>query len=251
MNCFDSKIERGIIGFALRRSVTTKAIRRRAPRTAVIATVAALRPSDALISEKVAAASPVAARTAPGMSSRPVAVGSRRLGYVAVGHEHDESANGQVDEEDPPPGHRIDQIAAEKRPDGRGDPAQPRPRADRASPILGMERGLDDREAPRREERAADALEDAGGDQELRARRERAQGRGEGEPDDPDVEDETPAHPVAQRTAQEDEGRERQEVAVEDPLEIAGRRAKVAPDLGHARRLQPSLPRTRSPTRGP
>ena len=80
MNCFDSKIESGIIGFALRRSSTTNAISRATPGTAEIATVAALRPSDALISANVAAASPVAARTAPGMSSRPVAVGSRVSG---------------------------------------------------------------------------------------------------------------------------------------------------------------------------
>ena len=57
-----------------------------------------------------------------------------------------------------------------------------------------------------------------------------------------------PAQPVAQGPAQEDEGRERQQVAVEDPLEVAGRRAEVAPDLRHRdvhdRRFQERDPRT-------
>ncbi len=156
-----------------------------------------------------------------------------RLRHMPVRHEDHEGANRQVDQEDPAPGHRIDEVAAEERPDRSGDSAQPRPRTDRAGPVLGVERRLDDGEASRREEGAADALKDARGDQDLGAGRQRAQGRGEREPDDPHVEDQPPAHPVAERAAEEDERRERQQVAVEDPLEVARRRAQVTPDLGH------------------
>ncbi len=185
MNCFELKIESGIIGLGLRRSLDQERGEQGArPRPPATATVAALRPSDAPISAKVAAASPAAARTAPGMSSRPVDGRVARLGHVAVGHEDDEGAERQVDQEDPPPRDRVDQIAAEERPDRRRDAAQARPGADRPGPVLGVKGRLEDREAARCEQRAADALEHARRDQDLDRRRERAQRRGEREPDD-------------------------------------------------------------------
>ncbi len=64
------------------------------------------------------------------------------------------------------------------------------------------------------------------------ARREAAEGRGDGEPDDPDGEDPLAPVAVAERTAQEEEGRQRQRVPGDHPLQGADAAVEVAADGG-------------------
>ena len=125
----------------------------------------------------------------------------------------------------------ADQVAAEQRPERRRHPAQPRPGADRAGAVAGPEAGLDDRQAARRQQRPADALDEPGEDQQLRARRHRAEQRGDGEEPDAEDEDAPPPVAVAERAAEQDQRGQGQQVAVEDPLQGAGAGAEVAADV--------------------
>ncbi len=63
-------------------------------------------------------------------------------------------------------------------------------------------------------------------------RREAADGRGGGEPDDADREDPLAAVAVAERTAEEEEGRQRQRVPGDHPLQRADAPVEVAADGG-------------------
>ena len=137
----------------------------------------------------------------------------------------------QVDDEDRPPGDRADQVAAEQRPERRRHAAQPRPGADRAGAVAGPEAGLDDRQAAGRQQGAADPLDQPGDDQQLGARRDRAEQRGGGEEADAEDEDAPPPVAVAERAAEQDQRGEGQQVAVEDPLQGAGAGAEVAADV--------------------
>ena len=97
------------------------------------------------------------------------------------------------------------------------------PKPDQAPIAFGRsssaKRGGDDRQAARREQCAADALQGARGHQELDGGRQRAQGRGHGKPERADDEDASPAEAVAKRAAEQDERRERQRVAGDRPLQ--------------------------------
>jgi hypothetical protein len=76
---------------------------------------------------------------------------------VPAGDEHDDGQR-HVEQEHQPPAGRVDQQAAQEGADQPGDPGQRRPHADRAGPVAGAERGLDEGEAARGEQRAAHAL---------------------------------------------------------------------------------------------
>ncbi len=69
-------------------------------------------------------------------------------------------------------------------------------------------------------------------DQQLGGRRDRAQQRRGREQADAEHEDPAPPVAVAERAAEQDQRRERQQVAVEDPLQGARRRVEVAADVG-------------------
>ena len=172
------------------------------------------------------------------------------LGHVAQGHHDHGHRDRQVEQEDQPPRDGVDQVAAQQRADRDGDAAETRPRADGRAAVVAMERGLDDREASRREQRAPDPLQRAGGDQRLDARRERAQQRGDGEPDDADHEDAAPAEAVAERAAQQQQSREGQGVGVDRPLQAAEAGVEVVADRRASRRSRRSRRCRRSPTRG-
>jgi hypothetical protein len=100
--------------------------------------------------------------------------------------------------------------------------------------VTGRERCLQDREAAWREQRPSDALESAGSHKPLRGRRQAAEQRRGSEPDDSDNEDPSTPEPVAQGTADEDEGRERERVAVHDPLQAGDARMQLSADRGSA-----------------
>ena len=186
----------------------------------------------ASISAYVVPARPSPTRAAPGDVEPPVRHRVAGLGDVAAGHHHHEDAEREVDQEDRPPRHRIDQIAAQQRPDRGRHAAQARPGADRACTITGPEARLDHREAAGRQQRSADALQQPREDQHLGVRCDRAQQRGGGEHADPDHEDAAAPEAVAQRPAEQDQRRERQQVAVEHPLQVAGGRVEVTTDVG-------------------
>src|SRR5215212_9261592 len=76
--------------------------------------------------------------------------------------------------------------------------------------ILVAEGGLDQRQAPRGEQRPADPLEGPRGDELTGVLRQPGQQRGDGEPQNAQEEDPAPSVAVAKGAAQEDQRRERQ-----------------------------------------
>ena len=157
-------------------------------------------------------------------------VGVPGLGNVAGGHHGHEQADRDVDQEDRPPGDRLDQVAAEQRAERRGDAAEPRPRPDRPGPVALPEARLDHRQAARGEQGAADALQQPGGDQRVGARGDRAEQRRRGEPGDADHEDPPPAVAIPERPTEQDQGGEGEQVAVQDPLQGARLGSEVLAD---------------------
>src|SRR5438552_10313258 len=86
-------------------------------------------------------------------------------GEMAQGGPSSKRREGQVDEEDQPPAHGGRQVAADDGSDGYHHAPQARPGADRRRTVLRMERGLDDGETPRREQRGSHPLKRPGYDQ--------------------------------------------------------------------------------------
>ncbi len=109
----------------------------------------------------------------PGQIEPFVARRSPGLRHMADRHPQDRGDQRQVDEEDEPPGDRLDQVPADEGPDGCGEAAETRPEADRVRPLVRVEARLDDGEATRREQRPADALQGARRDEHGRAARSR------------------------------------------------------------------------------
>ena len=155
-----------------------------------------------------------------------------RLGHVTGGdHEHG-GGDGEIDEEDPAPRADGDEVSAHQWPCGAGHAAQARPGADGAGPVVRAERRLQDGQAARCQQRTADALEHPGGDEQPGVRRNAAEGRGDGEPHDPDGEDPPAPEVVAEGPAEEKEGRQRERVAGDHPLQRADPAVKVMADGG-------------------
>ena len=155
-----------------------------------------------------------------------------RLGYVANRDPDDQCRQRQVEQEDPAPRGGVDEPTPGKRSDRRGDATEPGPCADRPCPVVRVERGLDDRQASRREQCATDALQHAGGDEDADAGCGAAQQRREGEPDHTDDEDPTTAEPVTERSADEDQGCERERVARHHPLETGEAGIEIVAETG-------------------
>ncbi len=160
-----------------------------------------------------------------------------RLGVVALGHvahRHPQRDGGErdVDEEHETPGDGVDEPTAQERADRSGDPSQSRPCADRRAVVLGTEAGGDQREAAGNEHRAAHTLEGSRRDQCADARRKAAQHGRDGEPHEPDHEHAPPAVLVAERAAQQEQRAQRQQVAVERPLQTRQPAAEIVPDVG-------------------
>jgi hypothetical protein len=94
----------------------------------------------------------------------------------------------------------------------------------------GAHAGLDQRQAPGRQQRRPDTLQQPRGDQEPDHRRARAEAGGGGEERDAGEEHTDPAEAVPGRSAEQDQRGERQQIGVEDPLELAHPGAEVAAD---------------------
>jgi hypothetical protein len=98
------------------------------------------------------------------------------------------------------------------------------------APVVGVETGRDDRQAGRHQQRPGDALEGPGGDEEPHTGREPAQHRGGDETGQTDHEHPPPAVPVAGAAPEQEEGRQRDQVAVEHPLQAPHRGVKIPAD---------------------
>ena len=143
-----------------------------------------------------------------------------RLAVVAAPgqREHDgEGRERHVDQEDPAPRDRLHDDAAERRPAHGREAREGGPEADRPA-RLARPGHPEQREARRRQHGAADSLQRPAADQHPLARRERGEQRCQGEEDDADDERAPEADPVADRAADEVEGRERERVRQVDPL---------------------------------
>ena len=119
----------------------------------------------------------------------------------------------------------------------------------RRSPCRGPPRRSSPRRSPGSRAPAAprsDALQDPGGDQHLPARRERAEQRGRGEPEQ--ARDEHHAAPVdvAEGAAGDDQRAERQQVRVHHPLQAAELEIEVATDRRQRNRDDARLQKRRS-----
>ena len=151
-----------------------------------------------------------------------------RLGDVARREDEHGCGHGDVDEEDPAPRGDGQQVAPDQRAGGRGHAGKTRPGADGSGAVVVAERGLDDGQTARGQQRAADALDDAGDHQEPGVGGEATGGRGDGEPGDADGEDAPSPEAVAERAAEEEEGGQGQRVARHDPLQGARRRRRTS-----------------------
>ena len=159
-----------------------------------------------------------------------VGLGIEGLGNVSH-REHDHHGNDrQVDEEDGAPRHRLDQPTAEERPGSGGDTAQATPRSDRGAAIFHAERRRDDREAARHEERRGRALDATRRDEGDDAGCEAAEQGRDPERHETDQEHLAPAEAVAERSADHQQRAEREQVAVQHPLETREVGVEVAPD---------------------
>src|SRR5262249_31039313 len=147
-------------------------------------------------------------------------------------HPEGDGGEGDIDEEHQSPRDGVDEPAAQERAQCGGDAGQARPGADRRAVVLGAEAGRDEREAPGHEERAADALQRAGGDQHTDARSNAAEHRRSREPYEADDEHASTAVLVSERAAQQEQRAQRQEIPVERPLQAGQPAAEVLADVG-------------------
>ncbi len=128
----------GIIGAGLRRSQTTNAASRTQPAISA-ASGDWLHPADGRpFDQPVGQPDQAGVTSAPADDvDRPGRLRIPGLGHVPQRHRHDEDGERQVDDEDQPPGDRLDQPAAEERADRAADAAQAGPGADRLAAVFG------------------------------------------------------------------------------------------------------------------
>src|SRR5258705_3368213 len=115
--------------------------------------------------------------------SRTAPIDPPRTGWIAAllheserQRQHDDRER-HVQKEHRAPAGVLDEPAAAHRADRRGNRAEYRPRADRAAAPGVVERGADDREAARNQERGTHALQRATSDQDARGSRDAAANR--------------------------------------------------------------------------
>ena len=168
--------------------------------------------------------------TAPATSTRPVAW-PEPPGKERERQREDRHADREVDEEDPVPVERVGDDAAEQHAGGAAAREDEAEDAHRLRPLRRLdEQGHDQRQRDCRDDRAADPLHGAGGD-ELALRARKAAGeRREREDRDPDQEQPTVSEEVAEAPAEEEEAAEREQVGVDHPRERLLREAEVVAD---------------------
>ncbi len=141
-----------------------------------------------------------------------------RLGDVARRGEGDQDGDRHVDEEDPAPVEVLGEQAAGQQADRR---ARTGHRGEHAEGPVAfgplVEVGGDQGEGRRRADRAADALECAGGQQHAAVLREAAEQRGQPEQQSAGDEDPSPAEDVARASAEQQQAAEGERVGVDHP----------------------------------
>ena len=152
-------------------------------------------------------------------------------------------ADRKVDEEDPVPVQRLRQRAAGEQAERAAGDGREHVGAHRLGAVAGRrELGHHDGEDHRHRQRAADALDEAGDDQESLAGREAAERRGGREDDDAGEEHALTADQVAEAAGQQQEAAERDQKRVDDPGQVALGEVEVALDRGqrhvHDRRVE-------------
>ena len=225
-------MSRGSIGWRPCRSTATKPASAASP-TAPAASAAAFTPrSPASISAHVTPASPTAVSTAPATSMPGTEAGSRVSGTWRSATATTAAASGtlirKMRRHDPTPTSHPPTNG----PMAAATPGQPRPGTDRPRTVAGRERRLKDGEAARREQRPADSLERPGGHKPPGGRSQGAQQRRGREPDHAREEHAPAAEPITQRTADQDQRRQRQRVGVQDPLQARYARAQLGAERG-------------------
>lgn len=125
-----------------------------------------------------------------------------------------------VEQKDVAPGAVVDQPAAAVRAERRTECGDPGPDADALGAVGRSEGAVEERQTARYDERAADPLDRPGSDQQLDGRRGGA-GQGREEHDaEADDEDPAAAEVVGQRAGEQQQGRDREQVAGDDPLQL-------------------------------
>ena len=133
-----------------------------------------------------------------------------------------------VDEEDRSPPEVLEQVTAGDRADRHTDARDPRPDADGAAAFARREDVGEDRQRRRHDERGAEALDRARHDEDAGRSRERRRERAAAEDHEPDEQRRLAAVTVAGAARDQEEAREDERVRVDDPLELARRRAELA-----------------------
>ena len=152
------------------------------------------------------------------------------MGEDGDGGEGSEEADGDVDVEDEPPVHVLDEPAAERGPDRRRDHDAETVEAHRRADALARHQPVDDRLAEHREQAAADRLDDAEDDEGVEVPGDPAE-RGAGDEGEQrrDVERPQP-EAVAQPPARGHDDAEGEAVPRGDPLHLVGAGAEVRLD---------------------
>ena len=143
-------------------------------------------------------------------------------------HEHDPDRH--VEPEDPLPRDAGDDGAADERAERDRESRDPAPRAEREAAAVRGHGGREDGQRQRHHDRAADALERAGGVERADRRRKRRCGRGRGEERQPDREQPAAAEAVTEGSAGQQEDGEGECVGVHRPLEAVEAGAEVLVD---------------------
>ncbi len=149
------------------------------------------------------------------------------FGHEAAAEEHDREPDRDVDDEDRRPAERLGEDPAEQDPGGRADGADRAPGTQRAVARRALVKGgRDDRQGGGGEDRSADPLQRAGGDQGAGGGRDRAEQGGAREDQRAGVEHASAAEEIRGAPAEQQETREGEGVSVQDPLQAIGGEAQ-------------------------
>ena len=160
-----------------------------------------------------------------------------RGGIGGVGHQqgcgdHPDDDHRHVDEEHRAPPEVLEQQAAGDGTHGDADACYTGPYPDGLLPLVGLDEDVgEDRERRRHDQRSPHAHEPAAEDEMAGRAGQRRQHGPDAEDDDPDAQRPLAAEPIAQAAGREQQPREHQCVAVDDPLQLAEGRVQV-PDEG-------------------
>ncbi len=176
---------------------------------------------------------PTAQSTTPGMSNLWLWVS--RSGTSRQARMKPTMPTGHVDEEDPLPAEAVDEEAAEDRADQHRDRRRRAPQAHRAAAVVRREGAGDHRHRLRGQQRGAEALDGARGDQHLDRAGEPAPRGGEGEDDQADQVDPLGPEPVTEASGDQQRHGVGQQVGAghpDDGVDV-GVEALHDPRVGH------------------